>query len=170
LAFYGVLLEQALLRWPQRVGEVGVYRGVDLVDDEIDTYREWIGKMVVWDGFASTPLSRRAAQRFGNVLFVIHTRDRPYIGAAAVFSREQEVLFAKRTCSFIIEGVTTDPGRGRTVIELKDFQCFPDYDTSLALDEARELVAVDLQYEFGERGGLALLDGSIGQERIAKRM
>jgi hypothetical protein len=46
LAFYFILLEQALLRWPQRLGEVDVYRGVFLDDGEIDTYRERVGKAV----------------------------------------------------------------------------------------------------------------------------
>jgi hypothetical protein len=170
LAFYVTLLEQALLRWPQRLGEVDLYRGVDLDEDEVDAYRERIGQRVGWAGFASTSLSRGVAERFGSVLFVIHTRNRPYVGDAAVFSREREVLFANRTCAFIVEGVTTDQRTGRGVIELTDFQCFPDYDTPLTLDETRECVARELRHEFGEKEGLALLDGPVGQERIASWM
>jgi hypothetical protein len=44
--FYAILLEQALLRWPQRLGEVDVDRGVTLSDDEIETSREKVGHEV----------------------------------------------------------------------------------------------------------------------------
>jgi hypothetical protein len=41
-------------------------------------------------------------KRFGKVLFVIHTRDRPYAGDATAVRREQDVLFAVRQCWFIV--------------------------------------------------------------------
>jgi ankyrin repeat protein len=167
LALYSGLLEHALLRWRQRLGGMDVYRGVDLDEDEIDTYREKVGNTVDWAGFASTSTLRRVAERFGNVLFVIHTNDRPYIGDVAVIGREQEVLFGSGTCTFVIEGVTTDSRTGRTVIELTDFQCFPDYDAPLTLEEAREVVSDQLCEEFGQTEGLVLLDGPLGQERVA---
>jgi ankyrin repeat protein len=170
LACYFILLEHALLRWPERVGEIEVYRGVELGEDDIERYRERVGKRVAWAGFASTSRSRRIAERFGNVVFVIHTRDRPYVGAVSVLRKEREVLFANRTCTFVIEGVTGDPRTGRVAIELRDFQCFDDYDKPLTLEETRELVGRELCFEFGGSEGLVLLDGPVGQERMAKRL
>jgi hypothetical protein len=79
----------------------------------IDTCGERVGKAVFW-GVASTSRSRDVAERFGNVPYVIHTRARPYIGDVEVdvpvFRSEQEVLLARGTCRFVIEGVTTDRG------------------------------------------------------------
>jgi hypothetical protein len=161
LAFYFLLLQQALLRWPNRLGEVKLYRGVDLSDDDIDTYRERVGQGVTWGGFASTSRVPRIAERMGNTLFVIHTRDRPYIGDIAAFPGEREVLFAQGTCNFMIEGVMTDPRTGRVVIELRDFQCFPDYDTPLTQEETREWMD-------GREGGLSGLVGPVGQEGVAE--
>jgi hypothetical protein len=40
------LLHRALFRWPQRVGEIEVYRVVSLGDGEVDTYREVICKVI----------------------------------------------------------------------------------------------------------------------------
>jgi ankyrin repeat protein len=171
LAFYIILLEQALFRWPQRTGAGEVYRGVALGEDDIDLYRERKGEVVSWAGFASASRSPRVAERFAtNVLFVIHTRDRPYVGPASALAAEQEVLLANRTCRFIVEGVTTDPRTGRAVIALRDFQCFEDYDRPLTPEETRELVSYGLKREFGEKEGLVLLDGPIGQARVAERL
>jgi hypothetical protein len=36
LGFYVILLQQVLLRWPQRLGTVDVYRGVYLGEDDIE--------------------------------------------------------------------------------------------------------------------------------------
>jgi ankyrin repeat protein len=170
LAFYSVLLQQALLRWPRRLGKIDVYRGVDLGEDDVDAYRERVGRVVSWVGFASTSRSRRVAERFGTVLFVIHTRDRPDVCGVAALPGEQEVLFGRGTCAFVIEGVTSDPRTGRTVIELKDFQCFQDYAKPLTLEETRMMVGEELRREFGKTEAPVLLDGPVGQERIATSM
>jgi hypothetical protein len=93
LAFYFFLLEDALRGWPA-LGEVTVYHGANLDGDMIDFCREQVGRRrmfadwVVWPGFTSTSLKRRVAERFGNVLFVIRSKNRACIREVSALGGE----------------------------------------------------------------------------------
>jgi hypothetical protein len=56
------------------------------------------------------------------------------------------------------------------MVEVRDLECFPDYDVPLTLEETLEWVAGELRQGFGVEEGLAALNGPIGQERMAKAL
>jgi hypothetical protein len=137
LGFFCTLLRQVLRDWP-KLGEVDVFRGAELDDPAIELYRDYVGCWIQWHGFVSTSLSRRVAERFGNVLFVIHSKNRPLISDAAALSSEREVLFRDGEL-VLVEGVTIE--RGRVVIEVRDCNHFPEWSDPLNEAEQRELAS-----------------------------
>jgi hypothetical protein len=92
LCLFWFLLCEVLGR-RRTLGELDVYRGVWMGEDEIAVYREMIGHLCMWPGFASASRSRGVAERFGNVIFRIHARDRPSVATVSLYGREDEVLF-----------------------------------------------------------------------------
>jgi ankyrin repeat protein len=81
-------------------------------------------------------LSRPVAERFGNVLFVIHATECPCIAEASAHPYEGEVLFPEQSY-FLVDGVTREPS-GRVVIELRDLRTMPDFTYKFTPEEAGE--------------------------------
>jgi hypothetical protein len=105
---YSELLEEVLRNW-QKLGDV--FRGVELDEAAVEGYEELVGKVTQLSGFVSTSFSRRVAERFGNVLMVIHSKGRPCFSDAAAIPSEREVLFRRDKGVFLIESVKRQCGK-----------------------------------------------------------
>jgi hypothetical protein len=159
LACYYLLLQQVLLAWPKS-DPADVFRGVEMDVDTIEEYAEHVGDVVRWGGLISTSLLRRVAERFGNVLFVIHAAACTCIADAAAHRREREVLFLPGSC-FVILRVTRD-SRGRAEIELRDVYADPDFPRGLTAAEAREVALRKLRLDFGRERAELVIDQAEG--------
>jgi hypothetical protein len=100
------------------------------------------------------------AERFGNVLFVIHAAACACIGDAAAHRHEREVLFLPRS-PFVIVRVTRD-ARGGAEIELRDVHTDPDFTRRLTPAEARETTLTLFSQEFGADRAEVLIDRAEG--------
>ncbi|CAF2210871.1 unnamed protein product [Rotaria magnacalcarata] len=101
-------------------GYLVVYRGMTLTDEEIEEYKQALGKWIIWRGFTSTTKDRNVAEQFGNTLFVITnmTHDaRMDIFALSHYPHEQEVLIQ---CNgrFEIEEIEYDSAKEKYVIHM----------------------------------------------------
>jgi hypothetical protein len=109
----------------EKVGYDGqLYRGAQLDDKTIESYKQSIGLVKTWDAFSSTSKNRAKAECYGNVLFIINrhksTRYRfsgMDISAISHYPEEEEVLI-RAARNFIVEKVEKDNDNGKYIIFL----------------------------------------------------
>ncbi|CAF0912875.1 unnamed protein product [Didymodactylos carnosus] len=85
-----------------------VYRGCNLDPEQVEHYKQAIGKGAKeWLNFSSTSKNRHLAEIYGNTLFIINipSKSQPLdISAVSFFPEEEEVLFPASSC-FEVEKV-----------------------------------------------------------------
>jgi hypothetical protein len=101
-----------------------LYRGAQLDQQTIESYRQAIGKMKTWDAFSSTSKIRATAESFGNVLFIINrAKTVKYrfsgvdISSMSAYPQEEEVLI-RAARNFLVEKVEQDPTTNKYLIFL----------------------------------------------------
>jgi hypothetical protein len=104
--------------------EKELYRGAQLDEKTIESYKQSVGLVKTWDAFSSTSKNRAKAECFGNVLFIINraksTRYRfsgMDISMISYYPEEEEVLI-RATRNFIVEKVEKDDLKGKYFIFL----------------------------------------------------
>jgi hypothetical protein len=96
-----------------------LYRGAQLDDQAIESYKKAVGLIKTWDAFSSTSKNRKKAEAFGNVLFIIN-RDKSTryrfsgmdVSSMSHYPEEEEVLI-RATRNFIVEKVEKDNITGK---------------------------------------------------------
>lgn len=110
---------------PGKTGYAGeLYRGAELDQRTIDSYRQCIGQKKTYDAFSSTSKNRKKAESYGNVLFVLN-RDPSAkykfsgmdISALSEYPDEEEVL-VRAARNFIVQDVRQDEQTGKYLIYL----------------------------------------------------
>jgi hypothetical protein len=91
-----------------------LYRGAQLDEQTIESYKQSLGMKKTWDAFSSTSQNRAKAEKFGNVLFIINlakSTKYKYLGmdisSRSCFPEEEEVLI-RASRNFIVEKVQKD--------------------------------------------------------------
>ncbi len=101
-----------------------LYRGAQLDEQTIESYKQAIGQTKTWDAFSSTSKNRKKATSFGNVLFIIN-RDKSAkykfsgidVSDISHYSDEEEVLI-RAARNFIVENVEREDNTGKYLIFL----------------------------------------------------
>ncbi|CAF3664220.1 unnamed protein product [Adineta steineri] len=96
-----------------------LYRGAQLDEQTIESYRQSVGQTKTWDAFSSTSKNRKKAESFGNVLFIIN-RDKSTryrfsgmdISSISHYPEEEEVLI-RAARNFTIEKFERDDLTGK---------------------------------------------------------
>jgi hypothetical protein len=91
---FAQILNSAIGKLPAHVGSV--YRGIESRDLEALLGTHHYGATVIWPGFTSSSIDRSEAY-FGDVLFVIKSRNGRALGLYAHNHNEREVLFPSGT-------------------------------------------------------------------------
>lgn len=123
--FIQILFQTDCSPTTNKVGFHGIlYRGAQLDEKTIESYRESIGSIKTWDAFASTSQNRNQAECYGNVLFIInHQKQTRYkysgmdISLISYYPAEQEVLI-RAGRDFLVENVEEDTIKNKVYIYL----------------------------------------------------
>ncbi|CAF2170080.1 unnamed protein product [Rotaria magnacalcarata] len=101
-----------------------LYRGADLDNTTIESYKQAIGLVKTWDAFSSTSKNRIKAESFGNTLFIINlAKSTSYrfsgmdISSLSAYPNEEEVLI-RASRNFRVENVEQDNSTGKYLIYL----------------------------------------------------
>jgi hypothetical protein len=98
-----------------------VYRGINLTDQLIQTYKDACGTYASWFGFSSASKNRAVADVLGNTLFVIHIQNGQGlcqdVSSVSNFTEEEEVLI-RAGVVFQIVSVEIDSISQKYVIHL----------------------------------------------------
>lgn len=109
----------------KQYGYQGVlYRGAELDESTIESYKQAIGTVKTWDAFSSTSKIQAKADCFGNVLFIINrlpTTKYRYSGmdvsSLSSYPEEEEVLI-RASRNFLVEKVEKDEKKNKYRIYL----------------------------------------------------
>ena len=124
-SFIQILFKTDCSTTTEKVGFHGIlYRGAQLDQKTIQSYKESIGSIKTWDAFASTSQNRIQAECYGNVLFIInHQKQTRYkysgmdISLISYYPTEQEVLI-RAGRDFLVENVEEDTMKNKVYIYL----------------------------------------------------